>query len=83
METVVVTIACEKKERDYELPCLVRLKELYPRILAVMREDNPGAFDGTRAIVFRRTDGFLCDPEATLADYGVQTGAKLELIREE
>ena len=82
-DTVIVSICSDKKEKDFELPSKITLRDLYPRLLAVLKKNSQINFDKTKTIVLRSEDGYLCDLDATLQQYGVATGAKLELIREE
>ena len=80
MDRVLVTLKYADFEGDFELPCTVRLGELYPRLTAALqsiRLINSGS--GT---TFLEKDGsMLTDPNASLADYGVCDGNILYICR--
>ena len=78
----VVTLAIGNAKRDYALPLNVKMGELCPRLLAVLRGSEPDIMRQVNWICLQREDGFLTDENATLADYGVRDGAILTVSME-
>ena len=81
-DTVLITLRIDDFCQDYEIPCDVRLWELYPRLLAVLQRENT-LFRNFRGIILELDGAGLLDMFATLADYGVCTGDYLDVVREE
>lgn len=81
-EQVLVTLFFGQTEQDYSLPSKIRLGELYPRLLNVLKKTEAEAFRRTNRICLQREDGFLLDSNATLSDYGVKNGSRLSVSKE-
>lgn len=81
-DQVLVTLCFGQTEQDYALPLKIRLGELYPRLLNVLKQTDPDVFLQTNSICLQRKDGFLLDQNATLLDYGVKNGARLTVSKE-
>lgn len=80
-DQVIVTLCFDQTEKDFALPAKIPLKELYPRLLAVLGNVDE-TYRQAAGICLRRADGFLIDPDATLLDYGVKNGARLTVSME-
>lgn len=80
--TVLVTLRIGAFCQDYEIPDNVKLQELYPRLLAVLKKENM-MFRSFRGIILELDGAGLLDTTATLADYGVCTGYYLDVVKEE
>lgn len=79
MANIIVTLAFGKYREDYELPWEEALGKLYPRVMTILKEAGVQFPKGCQAIVFEREGKGLLDEHATLMDYGVCTGALLEI----
>ena len=83
MMDVVVTLQTDNFSRDFSLPVDIKLKELYPRLLAALQNASSSRFSDWKGVLLEADDGALVDLEATLADYGVCTGTFLYLVEED
>jgi len=81
-DQVLVTLCFGQTEQDYALPSKIRLGELYPRLLSVLKEADAETFRQVSSICLQREDGFLLDSNATLLDYGVKNGSRLAVSKE-
>ena len=80
---VVVTLQAETFCRDFSLPADVKLKELYPRLLAALQNASSTRFVQWQGVILETEEGTLADLEATLLDYGVCTGKYLYVVEED
>lgn len=83
MDSVVVTLKAEGFEKDVELPCRVRLGELYPRLTAALQHASGMKFGALTGVVLEKEGAGMLDLRATLLDYGVCTGSILEIVERE
>lgn len=81
-DQVIVTLCYDQKETDYALPAKTQLRELYPRLLAVLIDGKSDTFQRASGVCLQREDGYLTDLNATLLDYGVKNGARLTVSME-
>ena len=81
-QTVTVTLRSERICKDFVLPADVPLRELCPRVLAVLQKYDsslPDDYD----LVLEREKGGMLNLDATLAQYGVVDGMYLDIARKE
>ena len=83
MKDAVVTLRADNFDRDFSIPITVRLKELYPRLLAALQNASRTRFADWKGVALESDDGVFADLDATLADYGVCTGKYLYLVEED
>jgi hypothetical protein len=83
MMDVVVTLQADNFSRDFSLPANIKLKELYPRLLAALQNASSSRFLDWKGVILETDDGAFVDLEATLADYGVCTGKYLCVVEED
>lgn len=81
-ESVIVTLRTDSFCRDYALPSDIPMGELCPRLLNVLRERSK-AFANYTGLILEQNGAGLLDRSASLADYGVCSGAYLDIVREE
>lgn len=79
-DRIVVTLKRDAYCQDYELPGKTSLYDLYPRLLAVLQKDDPQLFEDINAIVLEIDGAGMLDESASLFDYGICTGAKLDIV---
>lgn len=77
-----VTLTYENYVCDYELPVLIPLSELYPRLLSVLKHDAPKVFGDWKQLLLGIDAGACSELSATLSQYGVSSGEILTIIRE-
>lgn len=83
-ETIIVTIRAQGGFcRDLELPAAVRLEQLYPRLLDVLRRLDGSTFSRWNSLLLEKEEGILLDLSAVLSDYGICTGCYLTAIEGE
>lgn len=82
-ETVLVTLRTKGFSQDFELPCNVKLSELYPRLMAVLKEMKGGLFDDCAEVILEAGGCSMTDGLATLGDYRICTGCVLDIVRKE
>lgn len=81
-QTVIVTLRSERICKDFVLPSNVPLRELCPRVLAVLQKYDSSLTDDYNLVLEREKSGML-NPDATLAQYGVVDGMYLDIARKE
>jgi len=80
---VVVTLQADAFSRDFVLPATVKLKDLYPRLLAALQNASSTRFASWKGVLLETDVGAFLDLEATLQDYGVVTGNYLNIVEED
>lgn len=80
---VVVTLRAEGFSCDFELPANICLKELYPRLLKVLKKMDAKSFRDYSGIVLEIEGAGMLEQTATLLDYGVKSGYYLDIVRKE
>lgn len=81
-KTIIVTLRDRDFEKDLELPWLVPMEELYPRLHEALRRIKPSKFNMYHGILLIKDGKVLPSGKDTLADYGVCTGCYMELMDE-
>ena len=82
-EIVVVTLRAPGFSGDFELPGTVPLRDLYPRLLSVLKKIHSSIFVPYRGIILETDGRGLLNKQATLFDYGICDGYSLDIVREE
>ena len=81
--TIIVTLKAKDFEKDFELPCLVPLRELYPRLTAALQKTSSMKFGDYTGVILEKDEAGLLKENATLSDYGIVTGGILDIARKE
>ena len=68
---------------DYALPSAVPLQELCPRLLSTLASDYKKLFSDCKAIVLSANDMQYRQGTASLSDYGILDGAKLNVVADD
>ena len=77
--TVVVTLRDRAFNCDFELPWNFPLLDLSSRLREVLKTQFSEQFAEMKELHFKTKDGYLSDESKSLRDYGVNTGAYLDL----
>lgn len=81
-DTIIVTLRSRDFEKDFELPCRIPLRELYPRLTAALQKTSLMKFGNYTGVILEKDKAGLLKKEATLLDYGVVTGTLLDVVDE-
>lgn len=81
-DVIIVTLYADGFEKDLELPWKVALGELYPRLHEVLKQIRPSLFSQYSGIILEKDGKGMLKENATLADYGICTGACLDVVGE-
>lgn len=79
MKNIIVTLKMGDYCEDYELPGGDALGKLYPRMTQILKEAGAPIHFSCQSIVFEQEGKGLLDMHACLLDYGICTGALLEV----
>lgn len=82
-DTIIVTLRAEGFEKDFEFPCRVPLRELYPRLTAALQKISPMKFGDYTGVILEKDEAGLLKEDATLSDYGIVTGGMLDIVKKE
>ena len=82
-DTIIVTLRAEGFEKDFELPCCVPLRELYPRLTTALQKVSPMKFGDYTGVILEKDEAGLLKDDATLSDYGIVSGGILDIVRKE
>lgn len=82
-DTIIVTLRSKDFEKDFELPCHVPLRELYPRLTAALQKTSSMKFWDYTGVILEKDEAGLLKENATLSDYGIVTGGTLDVVRKE
>ncbi len=81
-DSAIVTLCFgEEVLGDYLIPIDITVEELNRRLLPVLVNDHRKRFSGWNSLILSHDNYMLSDVNATLSDYGINTGCILRVIR--